>query len=84
MNSFVPVTFAILHYITLHDTLLRHSVTCFFYLIACLDVSLSIQTSILFIYFYHLFIHFIQVEQTACAVLDMFPDLELAVEEGTL
>ena len=23
-----------------------------------------------------------QVEQTACAVLDMFPDLELAVEEG--
>ena len=25
----------------------------------------------------------LQVEQTACAVLDMFPDLELAVEEGT-
>jgi hypothetical protein len=23
-----------------------------------------------------------KVEQTACAVLDMFPDLELAVEEG--
>lgn len=24
----------------------------------------------------------VKVEQTACAVLDMFPDLELAVEEG--